>query len=160
MAVKSYNLVNTAVKYYTSNDLLKRRVDIGIWIASQTDKLVANLKYGQLIDEIIFMKYQYVVACYAALMGYTPITTAVQDGVDNSLTEDNMDDIIDNIEKITGLHFLPKETTYNTNNWSTVALQVGTLNSAGSIDLNKTPTAQELIDQPHLGTGTLQILTV
>jgi hypothetical protein len=149
-----------ATRYYTSNDLLKRRVDIGIWIASQTDKLVASLKYGQLLDEIAFMKYQYVVACHVALMGYTPITTDAQDGVDNALTEANVDDIIDNIEKITGLHFLPKETTYNTNNWSTVALQVGALNDATSIELNKTPTAEELLDQPHLGTGTLQLFTV
>tara|TARA_R100001463_G_scaffold52679_6_gene103568 strand:- start:922 stop:1383 length:462 start_codon:yes stop_codon:yes gene_type:complete len=145
-------------KYYTADDLLKRRVDIGIWIASQTDKLVANLKYGQLVNEKSLMRYQYVVACHVALMGYTPITTAAQDGVDNGLTEANVDDMIDNIEIITGLHFLNKETTYNTTNWTNNAYQVATLNSGGSsINLNKTPTAQELIDHPHLGTGFLQL---
>jgi hypothetical protein len=148
-----------ATAYYTANDLLKRRVDIGIWVGSQTTKLVANLKYGQLLDETAVSRYQYVVAGYAALNGYTPITTDAQDGVDNSLTEANVDDLIDNIEKITGLHFLPKETTYNTNNWNEVAFVVLALHSGGSIDLHHTPTAQELIDLPHLGTGTLQIFT-
>ena len=145
-----------ATAYYTANDLLKRRVDIGIWIGSQTTKLVSNLKYGQLLDETAVSRFQYVVACHVALMGYTPITTDAQDGVDNAMTEANVDNMIDNIEKITGLHFLPKETTYNTNNWTTQAFQVATLNS-GTIELNKTPTTEELVDQPHLGTGTLQL---
>ncbi len=111
------------------------------------------------VDADTFLRYQYVVACHNALNGYTPITTEAQDGVDNALTESNVDDIIDNIEKITGLHFLPKETTYNTNNWNEVAYVVLALNSGANIDLNHTPTAQELLDQPHLGTGTLQLFT-
>lgn len=145
------------VKYYTTDDLLKRRVDIGIWIAAQTDRLVGNLKYGQLLDEVTFMQYQYVVACYMALLGYTPITSPAQDGVDNGLTEANVDDMIDNIEIITGLHFLNKETTYNTTNWISEAYQTAVLNGGSSIALNKTPTSQELIDKPHLGTGFLQL---
>ena len=146
-----------ATIYYTTNDLLKRRVDIGIWIGSQTTKLVSNLKYGQLLGADTLARYQYVVACHNTLGGYTPITTTAQDGVDNALTESNVDSIVNNIEKITGLHFLPKGTTYNTNDWIIAAYTLGTLNTAEPITLNHTPTTQELINQPHLGTGTLQL---
>lgn len=158
------------VKYYTTDDLLKRRVDIGIWIASQTDRLVGNLKYGQLLDEVTFMRYQYVVACHVALMGYEvlsedpyywhfsrPGSLGDIDGIVNGLTEANVDSMINNIEIITGLHFLNKETTYNTTNWISEAYQTAVLNSGNSITLNKTPSSQELIDHPHLGTGFLQL---
>lgn len=147
------------VKYYTENDLLKRRVDIGLWISSQTDKIVGNLKYGQLLDEVEFMKYEYVVACYMALLGYCPITTAEQNGVHNGITEECVDNIIKNIQIITGLHFLNKETSYNTSFWEEpVQKEVG-LGGGGPITLNKTPGETELINQPHLGTGNLQLFS-
>ena len=148
------------IKYYTENDLLKRRVDIGLWISSQTDKVVGNLKYGQLLDEFEFMKYEYVVACYMALLGYTPITSAEENGVCNGLTEECVDNIIKNIQIITGLHFLNKETSYNTSFWDTPALPEAGLSGGGSITLNTTPTDEMLENQPHLGTGSLQVFGV
>lgn len=145
------------IKYYTENDLLKRRVDIGLWISSQTDKVVSNLKYGQLLDEVEFMKYEYVVACYMALLEYIPITSAEENGVSNGLTEECVDNIIKNIQIITGLHFLNKETSYNTSFWDVPTQPEVGLAGGGTIELNTTPTSKDLINQPNLGTGTLQL---
>lgn len=108
------------VKYYTSDDLIMRRVNTARWICEQTHKLKASFNYGELVDQNYLTEFQYVVAALEALECYTPITSEAQDGEDNCLTEAQVEAIINNIEHITGLSFHCKQTTYNPNNYEGV----------------------------------------
>jgi len=73
---------------------------------------VNQICYGELTPQNTLMNFQYVVASLEAVECYTPITTDAQDGVDNCLTEALLDKFFNNITEITGLCFLPKESTY------------------------------------------------
>jgi len=101
-----------AVVYYTSNDLLVRRVWMADWICDQMDKIAKQICYGELVPQAFNMNFQYVSASLQAVECYSPITTEAQDGVDNCLTEALLDKFFNNITDITGLCFLPKGSTY------------------------------------------------
>tara|TARA_R110002126_G_scaffold155045_1_gene302060 strand:- start:1559 stop:2074 length:516 start_codon:yes stop_codon:yes gene_type:complete len=98
--------------YFNSDDLLVRRVSIGEWICTQVQKLASSYHYGQLVDAEYMMNYQYVVALSEVVACYDPITTLAQDGVDNCLTEAELECAFNNISEITCIGWLGKNVTY------------------------------------------------
>ena len=145
--------------YYTADDLTKRRVSMATWICGQTHKLVNHYRYGQLVKHDFIMDYEYVVAALEAVECYTPITLASEDGETNCMTEANLDNLFSNFTHISGIDFLPVGTTYNPNNNGVpvpVALEP---NAGGNLTLNSTPTDEELLIDPSLGLGILQLIT-
>ena len=108
--------------YYTSDDLLVRITSMANWICDQLNKFVNYYHYGTTIKADCLIKHQYVTALLETVECYTPITLAAQDGVDNCLTEANLDTLFDKVEEITGLCFLPIGTTYNPNYDATIPL--------------------------------------
>jgi len=75
-------------------------------------KFANQICYGELIPQQTTMNFQYIVAALEAMQCYSPITTETEDGVDNCLTELNLDNFFNNVTDITGLCFLPKGSTY------------------------------------------------
>lgn len=122
--------------FYTSDDLLVRRVYMADWICNQLTKFVNYFNYGVIIKKDCLIKHQYMVALLEAIECYTPITLVDQDGVDNCLKEAQLDTIFNKVEEITGLCFLAKGTTYNPNYDSTVALSIISLNAGGDLITN------------------------
>jgi len=122
--------------FYTSNDLLVRRVYMADWICSQLSKFVNHFNYGVIVQKDCLIKHQYMVALLEAVECYTPITLAAEDGVNNCLKEAQLDTIFNKVEEITGLCFLAKGTTYSTNYDSTVSLSIITLNTGGNLTTN------------------------
>lgn len=98
--------------FYTSDDLLMRRVHIAIWLCGEAKKIVKQVCYGELVPQKHNIKIQYINASLEAIECYTPITSEDQDGVDNCLTESQLDSFFNNITEITGMCFLPKGSTY------------------------------------------------
>ena len=104
--------------YYNTNDLLVRRVKIAQWLTDKIENISNHSFYGELMCCEELMEIQYVSACLEAIECYTPITDDDDDGVDNCLTEEQLDNIFNNIVDITGLCFPDKNQTYNSNIWS------------------------------------------
>lgn len=100
--------------YFNTTDLQARLYRTGCWIAKEADKLAKQAKYSGRIDPCCMTNLQYVVAALEALECYTPITSEVEDGVVNCLTEEYAENLFNNISKITGLCFLPKNVVYST----------------------------------------------
>ena len=98
--------------YYNSNDLLKRRTDIALWMCAQNKKIVNHYNYGELLSQKYIMHLEYMDGAMEAMSCYTPITTALQDGVDNCLTEAQLDKLFNNVTTITGICWQPKGITY------------------------------------------------
>lgn len=105
-------------KYYTSDDLIKRRVAMADWICMQSQRLVNQFKYGQLVPTDFIYNFEYVVALLEAVECYTPITSEDEDGEINCLTEAALDKIFANFTHISGVDFLGKCTSYNPNNYA------------------------------------------
>ena len=104
--------------YYNSNDLLFRRIRIAQWLSNQIDSVTNHSFYGELMCCEELSELEYVSASLEAIECYTPITTEAEDGVSNCLTEEQLDNIFNNIVDITGICFSDKGITYNNNIWS------------------------------------------
>ena len=104
-------------QYYTTNDLLVRRVGMATWICNKVMKITNSYKYGELVSKGELSNYEYIVACLEAVECYTPITLATEDGETNCLTEAKLNSIFDNVETVTKLAWQPIGTTYNPYNW-------------------------------------------
>jgi hypothetical protein len=100
--------------YFNTTDLQARLYRTGCWIAAEADRLAKKAKYSGRIDPCCMTNLQYVVAALEALECYTPITSEAEDGVVNCLTEAYAENLFNNISKITGICFLPKNTVYTT----------------------------------------------
>lgn len=122
--------------FYTSNDLLVRRVYMADWICKQLSKFVNYFNYGELISKKCLIQHQYMVALLEAVECYTPITLVDQDGVNNCLKESQLDTIFNKVEEITGLCFLAKGTTYNPSYDASLPLLGIQLNSLADLDGN------------------------
>ena len=119
--------------FYTTNDLLVRRVYMADWICDELTKFVNSYNYGDDISQACLIKHQYVTALLEAVECYTPITLTAQDGIDNCLTEAKLDSIFDRVETITGLCFQAKGTTYNPNYDASVLPALTGLNTGGDL---------------------------
>jgi hypothetical protein len=100
------------MEYYNSNDLLKRRTDIALWVCAQNKKIVNAHKYGELLSAKYDLELKYILATMDAMGCYEPITTEAEDGVVNCLKENELDCIFNNVSIITGLCWQPKGVTY------------------------------------------------
>jgi hypothetical protein len=78
----------------------------------EANKLAKGLKYSGRIDDCRLADLSLVSAYIQAVECYTPVTTDEEDGVINCLTEAEAEKVFENIGKITGLCFLPKNTNY------------------------------------------------
>ena len=125
--------------YYNTNDLLIRRLRTAEWLTNQITEVTNSSFYGELMCCEDLIQLEYVSAALEAIECYTPITEEDEDGVDNCLTEEQLDDFFNNIVDITGLCFPDKGQTYNsevrTNFTSSVTGIL--LNSQEVITLNK-----------------------
>ena len=101
-----------ATVYYNINDLFMRRAYTAKWICHEMKRFLNQICYGELIPQQTTMNFQYIVATLEAVECYTPITTDAEDGVANCLTEAQLDSFFDNVTEVTGLCFLPKNSTY------------------------------------------------
>jgi len=119
--------------FYTTNDLLVRRVYMASWVCDQLSKFVNYYNYGEIVSKECLIKHQYIVALLEAVSCYTPITLTTQDGVNNCLTEAKLDTIFDKVEDVTGLCFLAKGTTYDPNYDASIPLLIVALNGGGNL---------------------------
>jgi len=120
--------------YFNITDLQARLTRTTCWIADEALKQSNRAKYYGKLDDC-FIKLQYVVAALEAIQCYTPITSEDEDGIINCLTEEQAEQIFDNISNITDICFLPKNTIYTTSEVDDIA-QTTTLNSGGSLTQN------------------------
>jgi len=100
------------MEYYNSNDLLKRRTDIALWMCAQNKKIVNHYNYGEALSREYIMHLEYIDGAMDAMSCYTPVTTEVDDGVINCLPESQLDKLFNNVTVITGLCWQPKGITY------------------------------------------------
>tara|TARA_R110002126_G_scaffold127296_1_gene269489 strand:- start:5971 stop:6435 length:465 start_codon:yes stop_codon:yes gene_type:complete len=100
------------MEYYTSNDLLKRRADIALWMCSQTKKISNHYNYGELLSQKYIMNLEYLSGAMDAMSCYDPVSSELEDGVINCLKESQLDKLFNNVSNITGLCWQPKGITY------------------------------------------------
>ena len=100
------------MEYYNSNDLLRRRTDIALWMCAQTTKITNHYNYGELLSTKYIMHLEYLSGAMNAMSCYTPVTSEAEDGVINCLKESQLDKLFNNVSNITGLCWQPKGITY------------------------------------------------
>ena len=114
--------------YYNRNDLTARLNKTACWVHDRALMLSKSLKYSGRIDNCKLQNLSLVVAYLEVLECYTPMTVSTDDF--NCITETEAENIFENISKLTGLCFVPKNTVYlvdeeDDNNQFTVPTQVG-----------------------------------
>jgi hypothetical protein len=107
--------------YYVTNGLKIRLGRLACWIGDQANEIAAHYKYGSPVPAVKLVNLQLMVAYLEAAECYTAITTAAQDGVNNCLTEAQMDNLFINIQEITGMCFPTKGETIVDNQAAVVA---------------------------------------
>jgi len=132
-----------ATYYFNRDDLTARLNKTACWVYERATALSRHLKYEGRIDNCAEANLSLVVAYLEAMECYTPITSSTDDV--NCLTEAEAEQIFENIIKITGLCFVPKNVTYlddveDDNNQFRTPAQVGgtvmTLASGDAIYFN------------------------
>jgi hypothetical protein len=96
--------------YFDRDDLTARINKTQCWTHEEALKLTKNLKYEGRIDDCRLANLSLVIAYIKVVECYTPITSDDDDF--NCITEAEAEQIFENISKITGLCFVPKNTDY------------------------------------------------
>ena len=117
--------------FYNTNDLLIRRVKTAQWLTDQITEVTNSSFYGELMCCEDLIQLEYVSAALEAIECYTPITDEDEDGVNNCLTEEQLDDFFNNIVDITGLCFPDKGQTYDSNVWTSSTITLTTNTASG-----------------------------
>lgn len=99
-----------ATYYFNSNDLRARLNKTACWTHTEALQLSKNLKYEGRIDDCRLADLSLVVAYLEVMECYTPITSDDDDF--NCISETEAEQIFENIAKITGLCFIPKNAEY------------------------------------------------
>jgi hypothetical protein len=99
-------------EYFTSDDLLKRRVDSADWLCAQTKKIVNQVNYGQLVEGEYLCNLELIAALLEVIGCYEPITSEAEDGVKNCITEEHAEKAFDLLHELTGLCWHGKGHTY------------------------------------------------
>ena len=99
-----------ATYYFNRDDLTARLNKTACWAHNRALTLSKHLKYEGRIDDCAEANLSLVVAYLEVMECYTPITSSSDDF--NCLTEAEAEQIFENISKLTGLCFVPKNTAY------------------------------------------------
>lgn len=96
--------------YFNRNDLTARLNKTACWAHERALSLSKHLKYEGRIDDCKLQNLSLVIAYLEVMECYTPITSETDDF--NCMTEAEAEQIFENISKLTGLCFVPKNVTY------------------------------------------------
>lgn len=96
--------------FFNRNDLTARLNKTACWAHERALSLSKHLKYEGRMDNCKLQNLSLVIAYLEVMECYTPITAITDDT--NCMTEAEAEQIFENISKITGLCFLPKNVTY------------------------------------------------
>lgn len=96
--------------FFNRDDLTARLNNTACWAHETATSLAKHLKYEGRMDNCKLSNLSLVIAYLEVMECYTPIAATTDDF--NCMTEAQAEQIFDNISKITGLCFIPKNTDY------------------------------------------------
>lgn len=99
-----------ATYYFNRDDLTARLNKTACWIHARALTLSKHLKYEGRIDDCAEANLALLTAYLEVMECYTPITSSSDDF--NCITEAEAEQIFENISKLTGLCFIPKNAVY------------------------------------------------
>ena len=99
-----------ATYFFNRDDLTARLNNTACWTHERALTLSNHLKYTGRIDNCAEANLALVGAYLEVMECYTPITSATD--TTNCMSEAEAENIFNNISKLTGLCFVPKNTTY------------------------------------------------